>query len=97
MKSFKEYIDWSKETTGYIKTTAPKGSGGKGGTTEYVKGNRAMIHHTDKNNKKWQSMIPPVQYKPAKDMRTLKKYVDMFKKDVVAKGGKVKKVEMEER
>lgn len=93
MKSFKEYIDWSKKT-GYLKQTSVKGSGGKGGSTEYVEGERAMIHHTDKNNKKWKSTIPPVQYKPAKDTRTLKKYVDEFKKDVIAKGGKVKKVEM---
>ena len=94
MKSFKEYTDWSKET-GYLKQTSITGSGGKGGSTEYVKGNRAMIHHTDKNNQKWQSMIPPVQYKPAKDMRTLKKYVLQFRKDVLAKGGKIKKVEMD--
>jgi hypothetical protein len=94
MKSFKEYIDWAKET-GYLKQTSITGSGGKGGSTEYVKGNRAMIHHTDKNNQKWQSMIPPVQYKPAKDMRTLKKYVLQFRKDVLAKGGKIKKVEMD--
>ena len=93
MISFKEYIDWEKET-GYLKQTTITGSGGRGGTTEFVKGERAMIHWTDKNNKKFQSMIPPVQYKPAKDTRTLKKYVDKFKKDVVAKGGKVKKVEM---
>ena len=93
MKSFKEYTDWSKET-GYLKTTSIKGSGGRGGTTEYVKGERAMIHWVDKNNQKFQSMIPPVQYKPAKDTRALKKYVDTFKKDVVAEGGKVKKVEM---
>ena len=39
-------------------------------------------------------MIPPVQYKPAKDTRTLKKYVERFKKDIIAKGGKIKKVEM---
>ena len=94
MKSFKEYIDWAKET-GYLKQTSITGSGGKGGSTEYVKGNRAIIHHTDKNNQKWQSMIPPVQYKPAKDMRTLKKYVLQFRKDVLAKGGKIKKVEMD--
>ena len=93
MKSFKEYTDWSKET-GYLKQTSIKGSGGKGGSTEYVKGERAMIHHIDKNNQKWQSMIPPVQYKPAKDTRTLKKYVDEFKKDAIAKGGKIQKVEM---
>jgi hypothetical protein len=93
MKSFNEYIDWAKET-GYLKQTSITGSGGKGGSTEYVKGNRAIIHHTDKNNQKWQSMIPPVQYKPAKDMRTLKKYVLQFRKDVLAKGGKIKKVEM---
>ena len=94
MKSFNEYIDWAKET-GYLKQTSITGSGGKGGSTEYVKGNRAIIHHTDKNNQKWQSMIPPVQYKPAKDMRTLKKYVLQFRKDVLAKGGKIKKVEMD--
>ena len=93
MKTFNEYTDWAKET-GYLKQTSITGSGGKGGSTEYVKGNRAMIHHTDKNNRKWQSMIPPVQYKPAKDMRTLKKYVLQFRKDVLAKGGKIKKVEM---
>jgi len=93
MKTFNEYTDWAKET-GYLKQTSITGSGGKGGKTEYVKGNRAMIHWTDKNNQKFQSMIPPVQYKPAKDTRALKKYVDTFKKDVVAEGGKVKKVEM---
>jgi hypothetical protein len=93
MKTFKEYIDWEKET-GYLKQKSIAGSGGRGGTTEFVKGERAMIHWTDKKNRKIQSMIPPVQYKPAKDTRTLKKYVDSFKKDVVAKGGKVKKVEI---
>jgi len=93
MITFKEYIDWEEET-GYLKSSGGKGSGGKGGYTEYVKGERAMIHHTDKKNKKWKSMIPPVQYKPAKDTRTLKKYVERFKKDIIAKGGKVKKVEM---
>ena len=96
MKSFKEYVDWSKET-GYLKQTSVKGSGGAEGgptSTEYAESERAMIHWTDKNNKKWHSMIPPVQYKPAKDTKTLKKYVDRFKKDVVSKGGKVKKVEM---
>jgi len=94
VKSFKEYIDWEKET-GFIKMKAVVGSGGKGTSAEYAEGERAVIHHTDKNNKKWQSMIPPVQYKPAKDKRTLKKYVDRFKKDVIANGGKVKKVEMD--
>jgi hypothetical protein len=93
MKTFKEYIDWEKET-GFLKSSGGVGSGGKGGTTEYVKGERAMIHWTDKKNRKWQSMIPPVQYKPAKDTNKLKKYVDTFKKDVIAKGGKVKKVEL---
>ncbi len=93
MKSFKEYVDWSKET-GYLKQTSVKGSGGKGGSTEYDEGERAMIHWTDKKNQKWHSMIPPVQYKPAKDTNTLKNYVDQFKKDVVSKGGKVKKMEM---
>jgi len=93
MKSFKEYTDWAKET-GYLKQTSVTGSGGKGGSTEYVKGERAMIHWSDNKNRKFQSMIPPVQYKPAKDTRTLKKYVDKFKKDVIADGGKVKKVEM---
>jgi len=66
MKTFKEYIDWEKET-GFLKSSGGVGSGGKGGTTEYVEGERAMIHWTDKKNRKWQSMIPPVQYKPAKD------------------------------
>jgi len=93
MAQFREEMDWAKET-GYLKQTSITGSGGKGGSTEYAKGERAMIHHTDKNNKKWKSMIPPVQYKPAKDTRALKKYVDAFKKDIIANGGKVKKVEM---
>jgi len=93
MKSFNEYINWEKET-GYVKSYGGKDSGGKGGFEEPTKGDRAMIHHTDKNNKKWSSMIPPTQYKPAKDIRTLKKYVLQFRKDVIAKGGKIKKVEM---
>ena len=90
MKSFNEYINWEKET-GYIKTTSVKGSGGRGGTTEYTKGFRAMIHHTDKKNRKWQSLIPPVQFKPAKDKKKLQKYIEMFKKDVISDGGKFKK------
>ena len=94
MKSFKEYNYWAKET-GYVKSSGGVGSGGKGGSTEYVKGERAMIHWTDKNNQKFQSMIPPVQYKPAKDTRAFKKYVLQFRKDVIAKGGKIKKVEMD--
>tara|TARA_R100001082_G_C4339846_1_gene149588 strand:- start:181 stop:468 length:288 start_codon:yes stop_codon:yes gene_type:complete len=92
MKSFKEYIDWAKET-GYLKQTWITGSGGRGGTTEKPVGERAMIHWTDEKGRNWRSLIPPGQYKPAKDTRTLKKYVDEFKKDVVARGGKVKKVE----
>ena len=90
MKSFNEYIDWEKET-GYTKSTYVTGSGGRGGTTEYVKGFRAMIDWTDEKNRKFQSMIPPVQYRPAKDTKKLKKYVDDFKKDVIADGGVVKK------
>jgi len=93
MKSFKEYVDWKKET-GYVKSSGGVGSGGKGGHTEYVKGERAMIHHTDNKNRKWSSMIPPTQYKPAKDTRTLKKYVKQFTDDVKKNGGIVKKVEM---
>ena len=94
MKSFNEYVDWEKET-GYVKSSGGIGSGGKGGSTEYVKGNRAMIDWVDKKGQKYKSLIPPVQYKPAKDTITLKKYVGDFKGDVVAKGGKVKKVEMD--
>ena len=94
MKSFKEYIDWEKET-GYRKSTSKPGSGGKGGWTEPTKGERAMIHWTDDKNRKNSTMIPPVQYHGSKDTKTLKKYVDDFKKDVIAKGGKVQKVDMD--
>ena len=95
MKSFNEYINWEKET-GFLKTTSIKGSGGKGGSIEYVKGERATIQWTDPKSriKNVTTMIPPVQYKPAKDTRTLKKYVERFKKDIIAKGGKIKKVEL---
>jgi len=92
MKSFREYIDWAKET-GYLKQTSLKGSGGRGGTTEKSDGERAVITWVDDRNQKTHSMIPPVQYKPAKDRRTLKKYVETFTDDVESNGGKVKKVE----
>ena len=94
MKSFKKYrkenIDWEKET-GYTKSTYVKGSGGRGGTTEYVAGFRATIHHIDEKNRKWESLIPPIQYKPVKDKKKLQKYIEMFKKDVISDGGKFKK------
>ena len=93
MKSFKEYIDWEKET-GFLKSSGGVGSGGKGGHTEYVKGERATIDWVDKKNQKWKTMIPPTQYKPAKDKNKLKNYVKRFTDDVKKKGGSVKKVEM---
>ena len=92
MKSFKEYTDWSKET-GYIKTTSVVGSGGKGGTTEYVKGHRAMIDWVDKKGQKYKSLIPPVQYKPAKNKNKLKGYIKDFIRDVMDKGGSIKKID----
>ena len=95
MKTFKEYIDWEKETR-YRKSKTKPGSGGKGGWTEPTKGKRATIHWTDPKSriKNVTTVIPPVQYHGAKDTKTLKKYVELFKKDVIAKGGKVKKVVM---
>ena len=95
MITFKEYIDWEEET-GYLKSSGGKGSGGRGGYTEHVKGERATIHWTDPKSriKNVTTVIPPVQYKPAKDTRTLKKYVKQFTDDIKKKGGKVKKVVM---
>jgi hypothetical protein len=94
MKSFNEYIDWKKET-GYVKSSGGVGSGGKGGHTEHVKGYRVIIGWTDKKNKKWTTMIPPVQYKPAKNEKKAKEYAKDFIKDTMAKGGSIKKVEYE--
>ena len=93
MKSFKEYIDWEKET-GYVKTSGGKGSGGKGGFTEPTKGDRAMIDWVDEKGKKASSLIPPIQYHPAKNKNKLKKYVKQFTDDIKKKGGTVKKVNM---
>ena len=95
MKTFKEYIDWEKET-GFLKSSGGKGSGGKGGYTEPTKGKRATIHWTDPKSriKNVTTMIPPVQYHGAKDTKTLKKYVKQFTDDVKKKGGTVKKVEL---
>lgn len=92
MKSFKEYTDWSKET-GYVKSSGGVGSGGKGGTTEVVKGNRAMIDWVDKKGQKYKSLIPPIQYKPAKNKNKLKGYIKDFIRDVMSKGGSIKKID----
>ena len=93
MKSFNEYINFEKET-GFLKQTSVKGSGGKGGFSEPTKGDRAMIKWVDGKGQKWSTLIPPMQYHPAKNNNKLKNYVKQFTDDVKKKGGKVKKVNM---
>jgi hypothetical protein len=92
MKSFNEWTDWEKET-GYVKSSGGIGSGGRGGTTEHVKGNRAMIDWVDKKGQKYKSLIPPIQYKPAKNKNKLKGYIKNFIRDVMDEGGSIKKID----
>jgi hypothetical protein len=94
MKTFKEYIDWEKET-GFLKSSGGKGSGGKGGHTEYVKGYRVRIDWVDNKRQKWTTMIPPVQYKPAKDKKKAEEYANTFIKDTMANDGHIRKVKYE--
>ena len=91
MKSFKEYVDWKKET-GYVKSTSVPGSGGRGGWTEPTKGFRVLIDLVDKKGKKFTIMIPPQQYHPAKDKKKAEEYAKGFIKDEEAKGSTIKKV-----
>ena len=98
MKSFTEFIDWAKET-GYLKQTIAKGKGGRGGTTEKSKGNRARVVWIDNKKRggnQVTSTIPPVQYKPAKDKKELDKYIKDFTKWVKSIGGKIKSFTTEE-
>jgi|TARA_Y100000310_G_scaffold294956_1_gene325856 hypothetical protein len=74
-------FNWSKFFD-YRKTTGTiTGKGGRGGSTESDEGGfRAMIVWRDpKNgNRKTHSLIPPVQYKAAKNKRELKKIVELW-------------------
>jgi hypothetical protein len=96
--TLKEYIgnriDWQKET-GYLKQTAIAGSGGKGGTTEKVSGFRAVIHSIDEKGTNSRTMIPPVQYKPAKDKNKIKEYIKKETSRMKKRGGFIRKVEIE--
>ena len=82
MKSFRQYsegLDWAK-LVGYRKGKSLKGGGGRGGWTEPDSGPRAMVTWKDpkRGNKLVHSLIPPVQYKSAKDQKELHKMVDIW-------------------
>tara|TARA_Y100000310_G_C20700583_1_gene829490 strand:- start:7942 stop:8487 length:546 start_codon:yes stop_codon:yes gene_type:complete len=89
-----EKYDWEKET-GWLKSYGGEGSGGAETKFEYVKGIRLIIDWVDNKRRKWVTMIPPSQHKPAKNKKKAGEYLNDFIKDKMAEGGHIKKVRYE--
>ena len=100
MKSFNEYIteiNWRGEKEfPFTKTTGTPGGGGRGGTTEKVKGYRAIIkYHSNKLDTEIIGTIPPVDVVPFKDKKRANYWVKKELADHKKRGNKVHSVKIE--